>query len=390
MCLFYTDKNWGIKNFRGNVVFIQSVKPAAFNASHLLDNTGVLKDKKQVLQRNHLNFKNNKATVSAQQALVYFTSSKASQLKGLADRVNPEMLEKHVRYLASDDLAGRLPGTEGAREARDYIVNEFKKAGLIPLKELTDDGYVQKAVYQMAYHECTLNKQSGKFEKLNNDSALTFNKGKLELDNIIGYIPSKNNSEQYVFVTAHYDHLGRNVDTGKIYTGADDNASGIAALIESARILSKTNPDKNIVFVATSGEEMGLLGASYLAKQMVLNGFKGKAQVLNMDCLAAKGDFMTIEGGGPTMNRHLSSVATRMADKLNINYDTPPKNDRTDAQAFEKAGIPAITFLWAWMNDGSNRQHYHQPSDRPEIADYNNLYTSTKLAVETINELSKA
>jgi Zn-dependent M28 family amino/carboxypeptidase len=133
---------------------------------------------------------------------------------------------------------------------------------------------------------------------------------------------------------------------------------------------------------------MGLLGSTYLAKQLKLHGLSDKVEVLNIDCLASAGNYMTIEGGGPASNKRLESKAIQAADELGINYKTPPKNDRTDAEAFEKAGIPAITFLWAWENDMSNRKHYHQPTDRPEIARYDNLHKSTELICSTAWKLS--
>ncbi|MEW5820347.1 MAG: M28 family peptidase, partial [Cyanobacteriota bacterium] len=94
------------------------------------------------------------------------------------------------------------------------------------------------------------------------------------------------------------------------------------------------------------------------------------------------------EGGGFKPNKHLQESADKMADKLGINYEHLPRNDRTDAHAFEKAGYPAITFLWAWKNDMSNRPHYHDVTDRPEIANYDNLNDSTKLALATVWDLS--
>lgn len=328
--------------------------------------------------------------VSAQQALVYFTANNRVNLSSLLGKVDQNRLKNRVEYLASDSLAGRLPGTMGIQKAQDYIINQFKLAGLKPFKDLGCDDYIQKGVFQTVYQECKLDKESGRYVKVADKEALRLNSKKYAINNLIGYIPAKNNSDQYVFVTAHYDHLGRNHDTAKVFSGADDNASGISALIEIAKVLSSSRPNKNIVFVATSGEEMGTLGASYLAKQLNLKGFKGKAEVLNMDCLAAKGNFMTIEGGGPKSNKRLEQAAVKAADKLNIKYETPAKNDRTDAEAFEKAGFPAITFLWAWENDMSNRQHYHKTTDKPEIADFNNLKKSTDLALSTVWSLANS
>lgn len=321
---------------------------------------------------------------NTQQALVYFTSSNRVSLKSLLAKVDSNRLKNRVEYLASDELSGRIPNSNGIQKAQDYIISQFKLAGLKPFEALGCQDFVQKAVFQTVYQECKQYKDTGHYNKLPDDRALKLDSKKYTINNLIGCLPAKNKSDKYIFVTAHYDHLGRDHDTGKVYTGADDNASGISALLEMARVLSGTQPNKNIVFVATSGEEMGTLGASYLAKQLGIKGFEGKVEVVNMDCLAARGDFMTIEGGGPQANKKIQQTAIKAAEKLNIAYETPAKNDRTDAEAFEKAGFPAITFLWAWQNDMENRQHYHKTTDRTDIADFSNLKKSTDLALSTV------
>lgn len=327
---------------------------------------------------------------SAQQAIVYFTSSKRlksnskSSIETLVSQIDPQNLKKHVEILASDEFAGRKPGTPGIQKAQDYITSEFKNYGLHPFSLITGDKFEQKGYYQQVYKKTDEENPS---QVMTPTEAVNLNGKKLEINNVLAYLPAAKKSDEYVLVCAHYDHLGQN--KSEIYSGADDNASGVAALLEISRVLAKTKPDKNIIFVATSGEEMGTLGAAYLARQMNAKGLNGKVEVLNMDCLAANGDFMTIEGGAPKHNKRLQQTAIKMADKLDIKYETPPKNDRTDAEAFEKQGFPAITFLWAWMNDYSNRPHYHDPTDKPDIANYENLHLSAKLAIATVWGLTK-
>ncbi|MEW5820723.1 MAG: M20/M25/M40 family metallo-hydrolase, partial [Cyanobacteriota bacterium] len=261
------------------------------------------KDKQGLVKTNTLTIpvksavnNHNLPRVTAEQAIVYFTSTKKVSLPALVSEINPANLKKHVEYLASDELAGRKPGTEGIKKAQEYIVQNFKDAGLKPFTPLADSDFVNKVVYEIMYQECErqITPKSVEYIMNESDDALKIGRGKIPLNNILGYVPAKKESDEYIFLMAHYDHLGRDHYTGKVYTGADDNASGVAALMEVARVLAKTKPEKNIVFLATSGEEMGTLGASLLAKQMTMKGFKDKVDIVNLDCLAAEGDFMTI------------------------------------------------------------------------------------------------
>ena len=334
--------------------------------------------------------KENLPRVSARQAIVYFTSRKTDILPELLSQIDKSNLTKHINYLASDELEGRYPGTEGIKKAEKYIIDSFKASGLKPFKPLTGDSYKHDVIYNR-YFKNFLKQHDLIFKKDRTGKMLNIPYNAIPLSNLIGYIPAKQTSDEYVFITAHYDHLGKNRYSGKVYTGADDNASGVAALLEVAKVLGKTKPDKNIVFVATSAEEMGGIGASYLGKLMLEKGLKDKVQILNMDCLAAEGDYMTIEGGQPSYNKKLQSTAMNMANKINVKYDIEsyPKNDRTDAAIFEKLGFPAITFLWAWEPDMANRPHYHKVTDRPEIANFDNVEKSTKLSLATTWLLSK-
>ena len=331
-------------------------------------------------------------SINASQAIVYFTASPITNTKNLIDQIDPGHLKKHIEKLASEEMAGRHPGSEGIVRAETYIRQELKRYGIRPFKLLANNFYEQKAVYQTVYHECKRT-EGGMYIKDESEDALEFDRKQITFVNLVGIKKAKKPSDEYVFITAHYDHLGRNHDTGEIYRGADDNASGISAMLEIARIFAKTNTDKNIVFVATSGEEYGGLGASYLAKQLKAKGLKDKVQIINIDCIAAEGDYISIAGGNKDFNKHLEDKSIEQAEKLGIKYQiaykAKPINHRTDAGFFNAMGIPAITLLWAWDKNNKNRKHYHRPSDTPDIVNYDNVIASTKLALSTVYELSK-
>ena len=159
---------------------------------------------------------------------------------------------KHVEYLASEELEGRGNGSKGIIKAAAYIANRFKKAGLKP-------GADKNSYFQTWYAN------AGK------------GGSRAEMRNVIGVLPGSNPefSGQAVVLCAHYDHLGlgwpdvHKGDEGKIHYGADDNASGVAVLLELAQRLAKGfKPERAIIFAAFCGEESGLLGSKYFVDNL--------------------------------------------------------------------------------------------------------------------------
>jgi len=159
-----------------------------------------------------------------------------------------ETMMETVKYLSDKELEGRGFGTPGIDKAANYIAEQFKLAGLLPAGD-------QDKTWFQAWED------SGG-EPLH----------KAVMKNVIGIIPGKNPAMQgqSVVVGAHYDHLGlgwpdaREGQMGKIHPGADDNASGVAVLIELARVLAKApQPDRSIVFIAFTGEETGKRGSQH-------------------------------------------------------------------------------------------------------------------------------
>lgn len=346
-----------------------------------------------------------------------FINFKALPSTQYLEKISRTKTQVHINRLTSDPFAGRLPGTSGINNARSYIVEKFKEYRLKPIKEIPAlsglidktsvraNDYSQPAVFINSYREAeNLTGKSNPllkdFSKVMTDDAISIDTTPLVIHNVMGCIKSATPSDEYLFVTAHYDHLGVEVYPTEIYRGADDNASGVAALLEIARILGQGNfrLNKNIIFVATSGHEMGLLGASYLAKRLKQQGINPeKISVLNMDSLAAQGDKATIEGAGIKQNAVLLSTMLKAAKKTNIDCSTIEKHNHTDALAFQHNGFPAVTLHWDWQNcppkdsfeyEKFNRKHLHKISDTPERVNYAGLMKSIKLALQTVMDLS--
>lgn len=173
-------------------------------------------------------------------------SAQSPEQKGLASIV-PSEAERYITILASDSLEGRKGGTLGGMKAAEYIKAELKEMGV---------------------------KSWGKdyFQPFTSDS---YRATKDEMRNVLGYIKGKK-SDEIVIVGAHYDHIGKRntpINNDSIFNGADDNASGVAAVLQVARafVTSGEKPQRTIVFAFWDGEEMGLLGSYHFVEDYYNN-----------------------------------------------------------------------------------------------------------------------
>ena len=326
-------------------------------------------------------------SIKANQALVYFTARKTVTIGELASQVDTKNLKNHIQFLTSEQCGGRLPDTEGSLEAKNYIINQFKQAGLKPFKKLTEIPYQLNVMFQIIYQEMNRNKNPKRNEVDFSKDAISVQSKGYCVENLIGLIPAKKKTDQYVILMAHYDHLGRSLDDGKIFPGADDNASGTAALLETARILGKNRFDKNILFIATSGEETKCLGSKFLVKKFAQNGLtKDKVEVINMDCLSAEGNYISVTGIGEGKNKPLVKTAANMAAKLGINcdYKTHEFHAHTDGAIFDKAGYPSISLTWAYDECFDNRETMHKQTDVEKYINYNAVKKSAQVALATL------
>lgn len=181
--------------------------------------------------------------------------------KGLAS-INRTSAEAYIGFLAHDELQGREAGFHGARVSAQYIASLLQAMGVQPLGE----SYFQPFD---AYRK--ERQRKGRLE-VDPDSIALLKKEvhqKLSMANVLGMIPGKNTNE-YAIVGAHFDHLGIDpaLDGDQIYNGADDNASGVSAVLQIARafIASGEQPERNVIFAFWDGEEKGLLGSKYFVQ----------------------------------------------------------------------------------------------------------------------------
>ncbi|NEX94548.1 M28 family peptidase [Caulobacter sp. 17J65-9] len=247
-----------------------------------------------------------------------------------APRIDGTRLVQDLRVLSADDMAGRYPGTPGSAKARAYVESRFREVGLTTKEQAFT--YTTKAGVETPGV------------------------------NVWGVVKGRKHPDRYIVVTAHCDHLG--VKDGQIFHGADDNASGTAALVAMAKYFKAHRPDHSLMFVALDAEEGGLRGA----KALVANPPVPKdAMVLNVNLdMVARGDKGELYASGGYHNPGLVPVLERVAKTapvtLKLGHDRPEQGhddwtDQSDHLAFHEAGIP---FVYFGVEDHPD---YHRPTD---------------------------
>ncbi len=247
-----------------------------------------------------------------------------------------EILED-IAWLASDEMNGRHFLSLEAKKAASFIANEWKASGFVPIPNF-DSMFIPIDIPNAA-------------------------------PNVAGMWEGEKNS--YVIIMAHYDHLKpKREGEDRIFNGADDNASGTAALIAIAKAIHTLKPKltSSIVLLATSAEEAGLIGATHFAEEECLPLHQIKA-VINLDMIS-RGDPNTIflEGSpdAPSISVALHNANQKVG--LTIVRDKHPDwMYRGDQRAFWQAGIPSV-FLSV-----EDHEDYHMVSDEvdrviPELA----------------------
>lgn len=269
--------------------------------------------------------------------------------------------------MASDKLQGRAPGTKGEKLAYEYIASEFEKIGATPKGS---GGYLQPFTYKR-----TANPHS------------TTGKGKsITAYNVIAFI--NNNAENTVVIGAHYDHLGKHNHNSsldkstknKIHNGADDNASGVAGVLELARYFATNNiqEQNNFLFIAFSAEEDGLIGSKYFTENPTIDLSKVSA-MLNMDMVGRLNDStrnLLVYGVGTSANYGI--IFSELNHNFNLVFDSSGIGP-SDHTSFYLKNIPVLHFFTGQHTD------YHKPSDDAEKINF----TGTKEVVEFIKNIAE-
>lgn len=303
--------------------------------------------------------------------------SQSTKEKGFAT-INKESAKAYIGFLASDAVEGREAGRHGGRVAGEYVKSVLQDMGL---KTLNEDSYFQP------FEAYSPERQKRVRFSVHPDSIQKYSQlpahRKLELRNVLGYIEGKNKNE-YVVMGAHYDHLGMDevLDGDKIYNGADDNASGVSAVLQIAKafLASGEKPERTIIFALWDGEELGLLGSEYFMQTCPFaSDIKG---YVNFDMIGRNNDeqkpkyvvyFYT--EAHPQFGEWLKSDIKTYGLGLEPNYrpwDKPIGG--SDNASFAKRDVPVI---W-YHTDG--HPDYHQPSDHADKINWDKLVEITKAA----------
>jgi Zn-dependent M28 family amino/carboxypeptidase len=215
---------------------------------------------------------------------------------------------------------------------------------------------------------------------MNFSASYTYKTERITSPNVIGILRGMERPDEDVIYSAHWDHLGRDPNTGAIYSGALDDASGVAAIAEIARVIaSGGRPKRSIVFMATTMEEKGLLGARYYTAHPAYPLAKTVAD-LNIDVLMDDGparDISIVGSGRNDLDYYVSRVAHSLDKKVFM--DANPAQGgyyRADHYAFARAGVPSVILrsgvdlieggYEAGKKAGGEYavRRYHQPADK--------------------------
>lgn len=264
-------------------------------------------------------------------------------------------------------MKGRATGSRELKKAANYIEREFKKYGLQPKGE---KGYRQEF--------------EAKVRRVKVVDSIRV------AQNIIGIID--NGAPYTIVIGAHYDHLGLGnfggsrdtiTNIGKIHNGADDNASGVAGLLELARIYSTNNIKEsyNILFIAFSAEELGLLGSKYWTEHPTIP-LSTIDWMLNMDMIGRynKDNGLTVIGYGtsPSFPSIFKGITSDI--KFNLSRDG---NGGSDQTSFYKKNIPVLFFHTGGHDD------YHRIGDDAHKINYEALKSILQLEIDVLNNSMK-
>lgn len=281
-----------------------------------------------------------------------------------------EELRQSIDYLADELAEGRATGSAGKMEAEQFIRERFRSYGLKPFNW----NYTQSFPY--------------------NDTTM--------VRNVIGVVPANRMTDEYIVIGAHYDHLGKL--GGRIYSGADDNASGVAALLALARSFAAmrstgSGPAKNLIFVAYDGKELDMAGSEYFVNHLPFPAEKIVCAI-NMDMLGTtlapvhhgRPDYLIVLGES-TLPKDLQGIIRRSNTNarfgMDIDYTFYGSENFTDMvyrtgdqYSFRKKRIPSLLFTSAFHD------HTYKPTDKIDIIDFGMLHRRTTLIFDVIYRYS--
>jgi aminopeptidase N len=256
--------------------------------------------------------------------------------------IEPESMLAAVKYLADEKFRGRGIGSPELDQVAAFIATKFESVGLLPGGEPSGSWYQ---------------------EWVDPDRSL-------RMRNVIGILPGRNPAlaRESVVIGAHYDHLGTKGTSkeseGKVHPGADDNASGVAVLLEMAsRLTLVANMERPVVFVAFTGEETGRKGSRYFVQNEKRYPVSRATGMINLDTVGRLGKGKLIILGAASA-KEWGALFQEAAQPLKLEIvESTLDLDSSDQKSFHEAGVPAVQLFTGPHLD------YHRPTDAPDKID---------------------
>jgi hypothetical protein len=288
-----------------------------------------------------------------------------SQGQNRIEIVSVDSLRTHLSFLAGDELGGRGPYSEGLKASAELISRCYAKAKLRPFP-----GYES---YFQPFAVDDPNEPVSDSDGFHFDNALF---------NVIGILDGKTKPNEAIIISAHYDHEPSGID---IYNGANDNASGVAALLALVNYYAATGTnERSIIFCAFSGEEMGLIGSTHFSK---IIDEKQVVAMINMDMVGVSGfgknKFMITGADYSNLKKIFKKNLEQLPYRIISESKTKLLFHRSDNLPFAKLGIPAHTL----MTSDDDYNCYHQTCDDISKIDFENLGGVVKAIVAGISTI---
>jgi hypothetical protein len=265
-----------------------------------------------------------------------------------------ESIFEHIKFLSSDKLKGRYIDTHEIDKAGDYIAKHFQFHGLVPFNS------------KNFFHQWTQDVGGRNYK----------------LKNILAVLKGKNPkfSDEYVVISAHYDHGGEK--NGKIYYGADDNASGVALMLELAKYFSRNRTERSLLFAAFTAEEHGRIGSKHFISQLKQEEIKKINAAINLDTIGrlhnAKVIILNANSSDKWMHifRGAGFVTGVETEPVQQNLDS------SDQMSFIEKGVPGVQIFTGAYAD------FHKPTDTADKIDINGIVKIGELVKEIIEYLA--
>jgi Zn-dependent M28 family amino/carboxypeptidase len=294
-------------------------------------------------------------------SVLLFVSFAFSQAARRSDLLDSQQLLRDLQTLSADDMAGRQVGTPGGAKARAFVLQRFKESGIQPF--------------------------GGEFtQPFSFSGGRAGNQAERQGVNVIGRIDGRQSARRYIVVSAHYDHIG--VRDGQVFNGADDNASGTAALFAIGKYFNEHRPANSLIVAAFDGEESGTRGSRAFVKtppvpmtSIVVN--------VNLDMIGRDPEDKLYAVGTyayPFLKPYLERVAAAAPVKLLFGHDDPRRRDvedwtrDSDHFSFHEVKIP---FVYLGVEDFG--QH-HKATDDYETMSHDFYVRAVETAVRVIQE----